>query len=547
MAQGQQVASVWVDIGAKVDNFTKGAGDVISGMGKIAFSATMLTSAMKVLESAFDLAQEGAKLQRLADAGAEVARQYGGNMDLIIRKVKEASLGAVSEMDIIASANKAMMLGLGSDAEQLANLMEIAAFRGRAMGVSTTQAFDDIVRGIGRASPLILDNLGIVVKLGEVNEKYAKSIGKTVQELTAAEKKQALLNAVLDEGNSLLAEAGGLVEDNASAYEKLQTQMKDNQDRAKMLASDGISPLVSYLADSTEQMNKNAAALQVMDEELYKNYMAHKVLTPEMQALIAGAERGKAMMEFYGVSVAGASESTEDFAEATQEATDANKDMLSLVGDMQSEFESYNEKYQEITEDQNLSDDERKVKLQELADEHEQYTRRVVLGLLEQKLMQDGILTDDELNWLLEKGEAWGIYSATVIEESKKAMDEANNLATALSNMPKTGTFSFFINAIGDLEGVSRMSSNAPQIEQRRASGGQVWAGNSYLVGEQGMEVFTPNQNGMITPNSRLNSMGGGQTDPRIITLLEEIANKPTVNEYQLARIITESTLQEKR
>ena len=33
--------------------------------------------------------------------------------------------------------------------------------RGRAMGLSTTQAFGDIVTGIGRMSPLILDNLGI--------------------------------------------------------------------------------------------------------------------------------------------------------------------------------------------------------------------------------------------------------------------------------------------------------------------------------------------------------------------------------------------------
>ncbi len=38
-----------------------------------------------------------------------------------------------------------------------------------------------------------------------------------------------------------------------------------------------------------------------------------------------------------------------------------------------------------------------------------------------------------------------------------------------------------------------------------RADGGPVQAGKSYLVGERGMELFTPNVNGMITPN------GGGQ------------------------------------
>jgi Flp pilus assembly pilin Flp len=42
-----------------------------------------------------------------------------------------------------------------------------------------------------------------------------------------------------------------------------------------------------------------------------------------------------------------------------------------------------------------------------------------------------------------------------------------------------------------------------------RASGGPVTGGTSYLVGERGPELFTPNSSGMITPNNRL---GGGNT-----------------------------------
>ena len=42
-----------------------------------------------------------------------------------------------------------------------------------------------------------------------------------------------------------------------------------------------------------------------------------------------------------------------------------------------------------------------------------------------------------------------------------------------------------------------------------RASGGPVTGGTSYIVGERGPELFTPNSSGMITPNNR---MGGGGT-----------------------------------
>jgi len=42
-----------------------------------------------------------------------------------------------------------------------------------------------------------------------------------------------------------------------------------------------------------------------------------------------------------------------------------------------------------------------------------------------------------------------------------------------------------------------------------KAMGGPVIGGTSYIVGERGPELFTPNTSGMITPNNR---MGGGNT-----------------------------------
>jgi len=42
-----------------------------------------------------------------------------------------------------------------------------------------------------------------------------------------------------------------------------------------------------------------------------------------------------------------------------------------------------------------------------------------------------------------------------------------------------------------------------------KANGGPVMSGSSYIVGERGPELFTPNASGMITPNNR---MGGGNT-----------------------------------
>jgi phage-related protein len=46
-------------------------------------------------------------------------------------------------------------------------------------------------------------------------------------------------------------------------------------------------------------------------------------------------------------------------------------------------------------------------------------------------------------------------------------------------------------------------------VDGKRAAGGPVTAGKSYLVGEKGMELFTPSVNGRITPNHQLAAASG--------------------------------------
>lgn len=57
------------------------------------------------------------------------------------------------------------------------------------------------------------------------------------------------------------------------------------------------------------------------------------------------------------------------------------------------------------------------------------------------------------------------------------------------------------------VKGISNVISSA--FGGGRASGGSVSNGTSYLVGERGPEIFTPNQSGSIIPNSKIGGMGG--------------------------------------
>jgi len=57
------------------------------------------------------------------------------------------------------------------------------------------------------------------------------------------------------------------------------------------------------------------------------------------------------------------------------------------------------------------------------------------------------------------------------------------------------------------VKGISGLISSA--FGGARASGGSVTGGKSYLVGEQGAEMFVPNTSGTIVPNSALGGSGG--------------------------------------
>lgn len=133
----------------------------------------------------------------------------GGNAETLLQSLKAASGGMMSEQEIMSNAARAMTL-IGKDAvPNLAKMMEIAKASATAMGGEVSTMFSSIALGIGRTSPMIIDNLGIMLKLGAANEQAAKSMGKTVEQLTDAEKKTAFMSAVMTAGEQTIQKMGG--------------------------------------------------------------------------------------------------------------------------------------------------------------------------------------------------------------------------------------------------------------------------------------------------------------------------------------------------
>lgn len=192
-------------------------GMIAGGMGALAVGA--------IVDTGVELAKLGAQAIRVEDGFRNLMTSIGETSTTALDKLRAASLGTIDDTNLMLSANKAVMLGVADSADELAGLLSAAAARGRNLGIDTAQAFDNIVTGIGRMSPLILDNLGILTGGEKAFQTYAESIGKTAEQLTDAEKKQYLINKVLTGATPLADDAAAAFERLAAKQENFRTNL----------------------------------------------------------------------------------------------------------------------------------------------------------------------------------------------------------------------------------------------------------------------------------------------------------------------------------
>jgi len=199
-----------------------------SGKGVSNFSK-MATAAIAGFAAygSYRLAEMGAQFSQVDRAFREMAKNMGANANVLLKDLERMSAGTVSQLDLMSAANRAMIFNIPID--KISELMEIARAAATAMGQDVSFMFDSIVTGIGRASPKIIDNLGIIMKAEDAYKAMAEQMGKTADELTATEKSMAVLNEVLDKGRDLIERVGtaGSELTDAEVFQQLKAQMEN--------------------------------------------------------------------------------------------------------------------------------------------------------------------------------------------------------------------------------------------------------------------------------------------------------------------------------
>jgi len=187
------------------------------GAGLIGTAVIALKTLVKMSTRATEIEVQSKAFANLMSTHAVVAKD-------VLAKLKKVSKDTLDVYSIMQTASRAVLLGI--PAYKLTELMEVARNASKAMGTEVSAAFSDIALGIGRQSRLILDNLGIIVRVGVAYDKYANKIGVAADALTDYEKKLAFTEETLRMGKGI-KDRGKDIEDFQDKIAQLNVMIKE--------------------------------------------------------------------------------------------------------------------------------------------------------------------------------------------------------------------------------------------------------------------------------------------------------------------------------
>lgn len=238
----QEVSSRMAELKQNAKSFGElAASDQANGM----LYGNMMTKAAELFGSYAQGFKDSVK--ELIDGGLEMAETADGvtkafkDMDQpdLLENLRKATKGTVNDVQLMTAAVKANDFRI--PLEDLGKYLEFAQLKAQQTGQSVDYMTDSIVTGLGRKSPLILDNLGI--SAAEISEK-TKETGD-------------FMKAVAEIVDTQLAEAG---ETYISAADRAAQKTVELQNAQKALG-DEILPLKEQWDDAYADMQLSTISL----------------------------------------------------------------------------------------------------------------------------------------------------------------------------------------------------------------------------------------------------------------------------------------------
>lgn len=573
-----RIASLFASIGADTSGLQRGLKDAENQIDKTARSieksgqgldfSMLVTGFNQALEivsklgegirQAYAAASEGAAIEYAAIKFDRLSQSIGTTSELLLGDLKNATRGMMSDAQLMGSAGDLMALGLAKSHDEAVRLSTVAG----ALGMNMNQ----LVLTLTNQTTMRFDALGVSVDGFAEKVKALEDAGMSAND--------AFKEAFLQQAEDQIARVGSIAESSAGKLMMMESAFANLGDAIKLQLATTFAefaPVITELGDSMTEnitvgqdykttMNtiQNLMKTGLVTGTQYKELLREMGVHSGMGAITA--QQHQIALDFLNEAMGNATKGTQDWADANDrvyesmnnvsEATDyigtsvpkamqlaaaGVDDLTSKLADaelnlsvaVQTFYQSVGDNLVEGLRDAGLKGDDLISRLEILDG---------LMGTsytLEYKIE---LATGDLLDQLINDPDGFAEALAVFDEEYTfqiagiaEAQAEVDTLQDALDDLEKEYNVWVNIQTRGSIPSFG--GGYLPVTETGHAMGGYELAGQPYIVGEAGPELFIPDTNGRVYSNASSSAMlGGGNGD-----LLAALGRLPTASDIALA------------
>jgi len=566
-----QIASLFASIGADTSGLERGLSSARGGMNDLAGSMKasgggvdlLMISMNQAFELAgklaegikkvYDTAREGAELEYARQRFDNLSESIGTTSGLLLGDMRVATKGTISDFELMGSASDLMALGLAKSHDEVIRLTTVSG----ALGMNMNQ----LVLALTNQTTARFDQLGISVDGFDAKVKKLEATG-----LSAGD---AFKEAFITQAEEALFLQGSMADMTIGDFMRMESSFKNFSDAYMEGVSKDLAPatkemssLFSVFADRFNANNQFDAIVDKLEAAgiATDQFKSRFKDTKNFAGWITDTEAFNQLLGDMESRLVSASNGTQDWADSNDRVwesldnisvaadsvgTKVSKGMslagaavddltsrlsnaeLNLAVAIQTFYGSVGDNLVEGLRDAGLKGDDLISRLEILDG---------LMGTnytLEYKIeLATGDLLDQLINDPDGFAEAFAMFDEEYtlqIAGIAEAQAEVDTLQGALDDIEKTYNVWVNIHTRGSIPSFG--GGYSPVTETGHAMGGYELAGQPYLVGEAGPELFIPDTNGRVYSNASSGAMmGGGNGD-----LLAALGRLPTASDIAMA------------
>ena len=272
-----------------LEGATSKAGGGLKGLGKAAgIAGAAFFAGRGIINGLTNSIQLASKFQGVSRGFDNLAKSAGFS-SAAFDKFQDATDNTISSVDLMTQANNAMLLGIADSEDQMAELFDVGQRLAQGLGQDTAYGIESLVTGLGRQSKLMLDNLGIMLDVNKANDDYATKLNKTASQLTDAERKQAFVNAAMEEGRRLVEKMGEEQLTMASSMDQAKSAISDVGVEIGLTLAPAVTAIASGFAGAASAVASYVSMLRLSNKEITETMGAEE----KEEALLAKIARKK--------------------------------------------------------------------------------------------------------------------------------------------------------------------------------------------------------------------------------------------------------------